>query len=140
MTTKTERSYSADLIKEEPFRQISRSLGTISSAAAAMVPKFTVLGIITASGKYLPYNPAANDGTQVAAAILIAGNPAVGAPTNPGDADASAADVPNCVLLDCLAVVDSAFLVWGAGVTTQAHKNAAYAAFAAKSLKASLPA
>jgi hypothetical protein len=64
MSTQTEKNYQADLIREEPFRQISRKLGIISSAAAGIVTHFTVLGKITASGKYLPYNPGAGDGTQ----------------------------------------------------------------------------
>ena len=121
MATFTEQNYQADLVKEEPFRQISRTLGTISSAAAGVVKRGTVLGKVTASGKYLPYNPAAADGTQIASAILLHG------PLG-GDADATLADVTNAVLLQALAVVDTAFLVWGAGVTTQTQKNTAYAA------------
>jgi hypothetical protein len=128
MTTLTEGKYFADLIKEEPFRQISRQLGTISSAAAGVVSKFTVLGQVTASGKYLPYNPAAGDGTQTAAAILLQ------------DADATLADVPNVVLLTGLAVISTAFLVWGAGVTTQAQKNAAYASLYGKLIAIGAPA
>jgi hypothetical protein len=137
MTTLTEFKYVADLVKEEPFKQVSRILGTISSAAAGIVSRFTVLGIVTASGKYLPYNPGASDGTQTAAAILIG---ASGGP-NGGDADATSADVTNAVLLGAgPAVVDTAFLIWGAGVTTQAQKNAAYASLYARGIAASAPA
>jgi hypothetical protein len=134
MTTLTEKSYQADLIKEEPFRQISRSLGTISSAIPAIVPRFTVLGTVTASGKYMPYDPTANTGIQVASGILLHD-------PNGGDANAAAADVPNCVILARgPAVVDTAFLQWGANVTTQAQKNAAYAALAAMLLVTAPPA
>lgn len=132
MTTLTEKKYVSDLVKEEPHRQISRKLGTISSAYAAVMPQFTVLGKVTASGKYLPYTPGASNGTEVAAAILLHG-PA-GA-----TADATSADVPKCVLLRGLAVVSKAFLVWGAAVTTQAHKDAAYAALEAANLMTSEP-
>ena len=41
----------------------------IAAAAPAMVPG-TLVGKITASGKYAAYNNAANDGTEVAAGIL----------------------------------------------------------------------
>jgi hypothetical protein len=133
MATVTEQNYVADLVKEEPFRQISRTLGIISSAAAGVVKKFTVLGKVTASGKYLPYNPAAADGTQIASAILLHG------PLG-GDADATLADVTNAVLLQALAVVDTAFLVWGAGVTTQTQKNTAYAALFAALITTAPPA
>lgn len=130
MATLTEKNYSADLIKMEPFREISRSLGTISSAAGGVVKQFTVLGTVTASGKFLPYNPAASDGTQIASGILIS-----------GDADATSADVLNNVILARgPAVFDTAFLVWGTGVTTQAHKNTAYAALAAMTLVKADPA
>src|SRR6266851_2414703 len=138
MTTFNEPNYLADLVKVEPEQQISRALSTISSAAAAVVPRFTVLGIVTASGKYLPYNPAAADGTQIAAAILLNGGGGSGLPV--GSANAAAADVPNCVLLRGLAAIDTAFLQWGAGVTTQAQKNTAYAALAQANLVAIPPA
>ena len=133
MTTFTEQNYVADLVKEEPFRQISRTLGIISSAAAGVVKKFTVLGKVTASGKYLPYNPAAADGTQIASAILLHGPLGT-------DADATLADVTNAVLLQALAVIDTAFLVWGAGVTTQTQKNTAYAALFAALIVTAPPA
>jgi hypothetical protein len=133
MATFNESNYTADLVKEEPFRQISRSIGTIAAAAAGVVKRGTVLGKVTASGKYLPYNPAAADGTQIASAILLHG------PLG-GDADATSADVTNVVLLQALAVVDTAFLVWGAGVTTQTHRNTAYAALFVALIVASLPA
>lgn len=36
-----------------------------------VIPSGTVLGVITASGKYGPYDNAASDGTEVAAGILF---------------------------------------------------------------------
>ena len=48
----------------------SRDQVTISSAAGALVPG-TVLGKVTATGEYVAYNNAANDGSEVARAITI---------------------------------------------------------------------
>jgi hypothetical protein len=127
----TEGLYLADLVKEEPLdRNITRGLGTISSAAAAVIPRFMVLGTITSSGKYLPYNPGASDGTQNASAVLLIGGGGLG--LAPGSADARSADVLNCVLLargPC--VIDPTKLQWGSGVTTTNQKNAALAALLA---------
>lgn len=137
MTTFSEQNYVGDLVKVEPERQISRGLGTISSAAAAVVPRFQVLGQITASGKYLPVAPAANDGTQVASAILLSGGGGSGLAV--GSADARSADVLNCTLLLGLAGVDTAFLQWTAGMTTN-QKNAALAQLAALLIRPLAPA
>jgi len=48
----------------------SRDQVTIAAASPAMVPG-TVMGKITASGKWAPYNNANADGTQTAAGILL---------------------------------------------------------------------
>lgn len=50
----------------------SRDEITIAAAAGKMVAG-TVLGKITASGKYTAYSNAASDGTEVAAGILYSG-------------------------------------------------------------------
>lgn len=50
----------------------SRKEVTIAAAAGAMVAG-TVLGKITASGKYTAYNNSASDGTEVAAGVLYSG-------------------------------------------------------------------
>lgn len=63
-----------------------------------------VLGKITASGKYTQFDPAAGDGSQVAAAILF------------GDKDASAADQAVTVV-PRLAAVMKTLLVWKSGLT-----------------------
>lgn len=64
----------------------------------------TVLGKITASGKYTILAPAAVDGSQTAAAILWA------------DANATAADTPVTALVRLAEVVD-ALLTYPAGIT-----------------------
>ena len=50
----------------------SREMGTIASGSGALKAG-AVLGKVTASGKYAPYNPAGADGTETAAAILYEG-------------------------------------------------------------------
>ena len=46
------------------------------AATAKALPAGQVLGIVTASGQYAPYDDAATDGTEVAVAILYASKPA----------------------------------------------------------------
>lgn len=65
----------------------------------------TVLGKVTASGKYVPVAPAAADGSETAAAILY------------GHADATSADQA-CVVVARQAEVKADGLIWPAGITT----------------------
>lgn len=58
-----------EFILSEGNGSYSRDQITIDASAAAMVTG-TVLGKITASGKFKAYTPGASDGTQTAAAIL----------------------------------------------------------------------
>ena len=50
---------------------LSRETVTVASGAGLLQPGM-VLGKVTATGKYLPYDNAATDGTQSAAAVLFA--------------------------------------------------------------------
>lgn len=59
-----------EFIATEANGSRSRETVTIAAAAGAMVDG-TVLGKITASGKYVAYAAGAADGTEVAAGILI---------------------------------------------------------------------
>lgn len=78
----------------------------------------TVIGKVTASGKYVGYDNDAADGSQVAAGILF-------------DAvDASAADALGVAIVR-LAEVDTDKLQWDAAVTTQGEKDAAIVDLAA---------
>lgn len=72
MTLKTEGKYTAEFLLSEGNGSISREQITVAAAAGAMV-EGTVLGKITASGKYVAYSNAAADGSEVAAAILYRG-------------------------------------------------------------------
>lgn len=71
MTTFTEGKHTAEFLLSEGNGTISRETVTIAAAAGAMVPG-TVVGKITASGKYAEYNNGHSDGTEVAAGIVYA--------------------------------------------------------------------
>lgn len=71
MATKTEALRTGEFIISEANGTRSREPVSIAAAAAALVAG-TVLGKITASGEYVAYSNAANDGSEVAAGILYA--------------------------------------------------------------------
>ncbi|MDB5582825.1 MAG: putative phage protein Gp19 [Bradyrhizobium sp.] len=81
------------------------------------------ISIAAGSGKYVPYSPAGLDGRQNACAILFEG------------CDATSADVRRVVTARS-SEVEAAALQWGAGVTTDNHKNTALAALAALGIAA----
>ncbi|PIW39208.1 MAG: head decoration protein [Hydrogenophilales bacterium CG_4_8_14_3_um_filter_62_83] len=58
-----------DLLKYEAPNLYSRDRVTVASGQN--LPLGTVLGIVTASGKYKQIDPSAGDGTQVAAGVLL---------------------------------------------------------------------
>ncbi len=68
MTTFTQQPWSLEFLVTEAPGYISRDVITIASGAGVIQPG-TVVGKITASGKYVVSNPTASDGSQVAAAI-----------------------------------------------------------------------
>ena len=65
----TEAMNLGDLLKFEAPNLYSRDRVTV--AAGQNLPLGTVLGTITASGKYKQIDPSAEDGTQVAAGMLL---------------------------------------------------------------------
>jgi len=67
MTTLTEGTHPGGFLVWEAFRDYTRE--TITVAAGTLEPG-TVLGKITASGKYAAHDPAAVDGTETAVAVL----------------------------------------------------------------------
>ena len=99
-----------DWLKHELDTTLYRRGGVIASGAG-VVTTGTVLGKVTASGKYAPIDFAASDGTENAAAILI------------NYADATSADVETAILIGQAQIVPSQ-LVWPAGATTP-EKDAA---------------
>lgn len=113
-TVLTEGLRLGDLVKREIEPDLSRKRVTLKQGSGVL-GLGAVLGIVTATKKYAPYDPTKVDGTEVAAAVLLQGG------------DTTAGDIPGLVVRS-LAVLSTAPLVWSAGVTTIPHKTAAYAA------------
>lgn len=112
MPTKTETQGAFAFLKSEAPGDLSREAIVIASGSGVVLAG-TVLGKVTASGKYKPYDDDASDGTQTATAILAY------------DVDATSADVA-VVAIVRLAEVWRDRLVWGAAVTTAGEKTNAY--------------
>lgn len=91
----------------------TRSFEKVTVVSGQDLTSGTVVGVITASGKYAAYDNDAVDGTATAIGILY------------GDCDATAGDTPATVVVRD-AEVTKTKLVWGAGVTTTGEKTAAY--------------
>ena len=90
---------------------------TIESGAGELEAG-TVLGVKTASGKYVAYDPTASDGSETAAAIIYAG------------VDATSADEAAAAVVRDAEIIREA-LRWGANVTTDAQKDTAIAQLSA---------
>jgi len=116
MVAKTDHLGAGAFIKSEGNGDISRETIVIVAASGKLLAG-TVLGKITATGKYKPYDNDAVDGSQTAAAILVY------------DVDATTADV-TAVGLVRLAEVWTSRLVWATSVLL-AEKAPAYVELAA---------
>jgi hypothetical protein len=92
------------LLKYETGPSVRFSRDKVTLIAGQNLPLGTVLGVITASGKYTQLAPAATDGSQNAVAVLEQAT------------DATAGDV-NTVVIDRQAVFADFALVWPAGIT-----------------------
>lgn len=115
MTTLTEGTHPGGFLVWEAHRDYTRE--TITVASGTLEPG-TVLGRITASGKYAAFDPAAVDGAETAVAVLW------------GKADASGGDAPAVALVRGPAIVNRNDLVF-AGAPSQAEIDAAHAALLA---------
>ena len=115
MTTLTEGRHPGGFLAWEAFRDYTRE--TIVVAAGTLEPG-TVLGRITASGRYAAHDPAAVDGTETAVAVLW------------GRVDASAGEAPAVALVRGPAIVNRHDLVF-AGSPSEAEIAAAHAALLA---------
>ncbi len=93
----------------------------IIASGAGELAAGTVLGRITASGKYVPHDVALVNGAQAAAAILFHG------------VDATAADVTTVATVRGPATIFEPYLTLKAGIA-DADKAAAYAALRAKGM------
>lgn len=103
MTTLTEGTYKGDIVKWEQEARYSRDVVTVGTGSNLVIGQ--VVGQVTASGKYVKLAPAASDGSQTAAGILLM------------DAAAASADVANVVMLARDAVIDYTDLVWPSGIS-----------------------
>ena len=115
MTTLSETTHPGGFLVWEAFRDYSREVVTI---AAGTLEPGTVLGKITASGKYAAHDPAATDGTETAVAVLW------------GKADATGGDTPGVAVVRGPAIVNRHDLVF-AGTPTEGEITAAHAALLA---------
>jgi Bacteriophage lambda head decoration protein D len=113
MTVLVEGPHPGGFLVWEAFRDYTRETITITSGST--LEPGTVLGKITASGKYAAHDPNATDGTETAAAIVW------------GRADASAGDVLAVAVVRGPAVVNRHDLVF-AGMPSEAEIEAAHAA------------
>jgi len=119
MTTLTETTHPGGFLVWEAFRDYTREVVTIATGGAKPIfEPGTVLGKITATGKYAAHDPAATDGTETAVAVLW------------GKVDATAADVDGVVLLRGPAIVNTNDLVF-TGTPTAPEITAAHTALAA---------
>jgi len=102
----TEATPTAAFILAESPGTISRDTVTVTVPAATTYAPGTVLGQLSATGKYVPYDDSESDGREVAAGILY------GALENDG---VSPADYTG-VIVNFGAEVRADDLVWGDGV------------------------
>ena len=115
MPTLTETRHAGGFLVWEALRDYCRS--TVILASGNLQPG-TILGKITASGKYAAHDPAASNGTQTAAAILW------------DSVDARGGDTNAVVLIRGPAIVNRHEIVWPDGAT-EAQITAATTALAA---------
>lgn len=120
MATLTEGRVTAAYILSEASGMRSRDHAKIASGAGKVEPG-AVLGKVTASGKYMPHAPAANDGSQLAVAILYSA------------VDATGDDAP-CVITARDSEVKKDELIYDASTDTQAEKDAVNASLAANGI------
>ena len=90
MVNFVEGFHTGEYLVSEAEGTLSREEVIVSQTGGALVSG-TVLGKVTATGKYKPYSNAATDGREVAAAILY--NPLV---ANTGDRKGVVVHVRNC--------------------------------------------
>lgn len=122
----TENFRFSHVIKKEmwPEYAYNRAVVTVNEAAAKSYVPGTVLGKVTADGKYKIAVQTAVDGSETADAIVL-GEVAV----------AAATDTKVLVLIKGPAIVSKAGLVLDATFDLDAEKNAVYAALEAKGIQ-----
>ena len=119
----TEINRIGDWLKREFDPLYNREAVTIATGAAQDLKSGTVLGRITASGKYVLHDNAAADGSQNAAAVLCF------------DVNATEADQPAVAIVRGPAVVSNLALIFKAGISGP-NRAAAITALAAAGIVA----
>ena len=121
----TEAKRLSNVVKQELWSEsgYTRAVVTVNEAAAKSYVPGTVLGKVTADGKYKIAVQTAVDGSQTADAIVI-GEQAIAATT----------DTKVLVLIKGPAIVSKAGLVLDATYNLDAEKAAVYAALEAKGI------
>lgn len=112
-TVFTEGPHAGNYIADEVSINLSRAPIVVASGAGVVLPG-TVLGRITATGKYVPMPAVAAttpDGSETAAAILF------------DRVDATSADA-NAVATTTLTAVNAGDLIWPDGITENAKATA----------------
>lgn len=111
----------SDWLKHESDKYHSRSTGLLASGQGKL-KSGTVLGRLTASGKYVVAAASGSDGSQTATAILLL------------SADATSADA-QIVVVDTHADVSHNGLTWGSTINDATKRAAAIAQLATKGIK-----
>lgn len=126
MNVEAPRTLSWLISELEGVGMVSRDAVTLAAngSSAQALASGTVLGKVTASGKYVILAPGASDGSQNAAAILV----------NPTTVSASA-DYTGAPVINWSAAVMTSLLQWPAGITNN-QIAAALAQLAALGIKA----
>lgn len=114
---------SSDWLRHELDSRLYREEVTIL-AGAGVLPTGTVVGKITATGKYKRHVNGASDGTQTAAGVLL------------NAVDASGGSDVKGVIVTGQAEIVALMLSWDASVNDNTKKNAALASLAALGIKA----
>lgn len=120
MAKKSEGRHTGEYILSEAAGKRSRDNAKMVSGSGVVAPG-TVLGKVTASGKFAPHAPAAGDGTETAVAI------------NYASVDATSADAA-CVITARDTEVKGSELVYNAATDTDPEKAAVAASLAANGI------
>jgi hypothetical protein len=127
MASLTEGRHTGEFLISEGLGHRSRDEATVTVAAETTLPAGTVLGRL-ATGKYVPYDNAGSDGSEIAYAILYEAA---------ANAEVAPADVVRAVINQD-AEVRGTSLEFDAGVDA-AGKLAAYEDLLARGIKVRLP-
>lgn len=99
----TEGPRAGNYIADEVSVNLSRKQGVMASGSGVVLAG-TVVAILTASGKYVPLDPAADTGAEDAAGVLY------------DTVDATSAD-QDCVVSAALTAVNASEIIWPDGIS-----------------------